>query len=101
ARKDGMTTMVATGAPADTRSSWLTLENALAALLVLAALAVGFFDPRHQILMTFAGVYLIAAMGLNILTGYVGIISIAHGALVCVGAYTVGIATVNYGIGFW
>ena len=97
-----MTVMaVTTSGPAPARASWLTLENALALLLVLAALWVGFFDPRHQILITFAGVYLIAAMGLNIVTGYVGIISIAHGALVCVGAYAAGIASVNYGVGFW
>ena len=97
-----MTTMAATTvSSASARTSLLTLENALAALLVAAAMIVGLFDPRHQILMIFAGVYLIAAMGLNILTGYVGIISIAHGALVCIGAYAVGIATVNYGVGFW
>lgn len=97
-----MTTMAATTGRAPTsRASWLTLENALAALLVLLALAVGVLDPRHQIMMIFAGIYLIAAMGLNIVSGYVGIISIAHGALVCVGAYATGIATVTYGIGFW
>lgn len=97
-----MTTMaVSTSTSVSGRPAWLSLENALASLLVLVALWVGFFDPRHQILITFAGVYLIAAMGLNIVTGYVGIISIAHGALVCVGAYAAGIATVSYGIGFW
>lgn len=78
-----------------------SLEVTLAGLLVAVWLAVGFLDPQHQILMIFAGVYLIGAMGLNVLTGYVGIISIAHGALVCVAAYACGIATVNYGWGFW
>lgn len=84
------------------RTTWRpSLETGLATILVILWLAVGFFDPQHQILMIFAGVYLIAAMGLNVLSGYVGIISIAHGALVCVAAYACGIATVNYGWGFW
>lgn len=83
--------------------AWLprSPEHVLAAILVAAGLWVGFFDPYHQVLITFAGIYLIAAMGLNLVSGYVGIISIAHGALVCVGAYAAGIATVRYGVPFW
>lgn len=80
---------------------WLNLEYTLALLLVVVGLYVGLFDPRHQILVTFAAIYLVAGIGLNILSGYLGIISIAHGALVCVGAYATGIATVNYGVPFW
>jgi ABC-type branched-subunit amino acid transport system ATPase component/ABC-type branched-subunit amino acid transport system permease subunit len=80
---------------------WLTLENGLALALAAAGVVAGLIDPQYQILMTFAGIYLIAAMGLNILTGHVGIISIAHGALVCAGAYALAIATVKYGVGFW
>lgn len=76
-------------------------EYALAALLVAAGIATAFSGAHHQILMTFAAVYLIAAMGLNLLTGYTGILSLAHGALVCVGAYAAGIATVSHGWGFW
>ncbi len=76
-------------------------ELVLAGLLVLLGLWMGLFDAHHQVLLTFAGIYLIAAMGLNLVSGYLGIISIAHGALVCVGAYAAGIATVRYGIPFW
>lgn len=76
-------------------------EHLLAILLVGIGLWMGFFDTKHQVLMIFAGIYLIAAMGLNLLSGYLGIISIAHGALVCLGAYAAGIATVSYGVPFW
>lgn len=89
------------GSAARTWPGWLSLEYGLAAILVLAAIYAGFLDPGHQILVTFAGVYVIAGIGLNILSGYLGIISIAHGALVCVGAYATGIATVTYGVPFW
>lgn len=79
----------------------ITPEYALAAALAAGGIAMGLSGGHYQVLFTFAVIYLIAAMGLNILSGYAGIISIAHGALVCVGAYATGIATVSYGIGFW
>jgi branched-chain amino acid transport system permease protein len=37
------------------------------------------------------GIYFIAILGLNILTGYTGVISLGHGAFMAVGAYTTGI----------
>lgn len=74
---------------------------ALCAVVAVAAIAVGYSNSHYMTLFTFATIYLIAAMGLNVLTGYTGIISIAHGALVCVGAYAAAIATVNYGWNFW
>lgn len=43
-------------------------------------------DFRTRQLAT-AGVWIVAAMGLNILTGYNGQISLGHGALVALGAY--------------
>ena len=71
----------------------------VAASLVVAGLAMS--NSYYLLLMTFAAIYLVAAMGLNVVSGYAGIISIAHGALVCVGAYATAIATVTYGWGFW
>jgi branched-chain amino acid transport system permease protein len=67
----------------------------------LACIAMAVTSPYYLLLMTFAAIYLIAAMGLNVLSGYAGIVSIGHGALVCVGAYATAIATVHYGWGFW
>jgi len=78
-----------------------TPETVLCAILAVGAVAVAFVNGHYLTLFTFAAVYLIGAMGLNVLTGYMGIISIAHGALVCVGAYATAIATVNYGWNFW
>lgn len=97
-----MTVSVRSSRPAGSAvARWLTPEFILAALLVVGGVFAGFQSGHLQMLFTFAGIYLIAAMGLNVLSGYTGIISIAHGALVCVGAYATGILTVSYGIGFW
>jgi len=42
----------------------------------------------HQGLATYVAIYFIAILGLNILTGYTGQISIGHGAFMAIGGYT-------------
>jgi len=51
--------------------------------------------------LTLAGIYCIAALGLNILTGYTGMISLGHAAFFAIGAYTVGYMTTVLGHSFW
>ena len=46
------------------------------------------------------GIYAIAAVGLNLLIGYTGQISLCHGALFGVGAYTAAILVVRVGLPF-
>jgi branched-chain amino acid transport system permease protein len=45
-----------------------------------------------------AGCFFIAILGLNLLTGYTGQISLGHGALMAVGAYTTAILTADHGL---
>lgn len=60
------------------------------ALALIAALAVGsqFLSSYHLSLLTTATILALAAMGLNLLTGNTGLISIAHAAFMGVGAFT-------------
>ena len=51
--------------------------------------------------MNYIGIMIISAMGLNLLTGYSGQISIGHGAFMGVGAYTTAILTTKLGMPFW
>ena len=44
------------------------------------------------------GVYFIAILGLNIVTGYTGQISLGHGAFMAVGGYTTAILVVDHGM---
>jgi len=46
------------------------------------------------------GIACIGAIGLNILTGFTGQISIGHAAFMMVGAYTAAILNTRYGVGF-
>ena len=51
--------------------------------------------------LTLAGIYCIVALGLNLLTGYTGQISLGHAAFYAIGAYTVGYLTTTLGWPFW
>jgi len=44
-----------------------------------------------------AGCFFIAILGLNLLIGYTGQISLGHGALMAIGAYTTAILTADHG----
>ena len=78
-----------------------TLRFAVAAIVLLAGVPLLIPDSYYLFLLTFAGIFVLAAMGFNILAGYTGIISLAHGAMFCIGAYTTAILTVKYGWSFW
>jgi len=56
----------------------------VAVIAVLPSLLSGY----HQGLATYVAIYFIAILGLNILTGYTGQISIGHGAFMAIGGYT-------------
>jgi branched-chain amino acid transport system permease protein len=68
-----------------------------AAVAVAAALAAAPFvlKPSGVYLMSYWAVTTIAALGLNLTLGYAGQISLAQGAFVGIGAYTVAIATAH------
>jgi branched-chain amino acid transport system permease protein len=64
---------------------------AIASLLVVAAVlsALPFLiSDYHVSLVAQVGIFFIAVLGLNILTGYTGQISIGHGAFMAIGGYT-------------
>jgi branched-chain amino acid transport system permease protein len=47
------------------------------------------------------GVYTMFGLGLNILVGYVGLISLGHAGFVAIGAYTCSLLMLNGGLNFW
>ena len=60
----------------------------VAVILVAYAFAPRLVSDFHSRDLAQAGVFFIAIVGLNILTGYTGQISLGHGALMAVGGYT-------------
>ncbi len=73
-------------------------------MCVLAACALAFPFVAGDYLLYLAnlvGVLAIAALGLNILTGFTGQISLGHAAFVGVGAYAAAILATRVGLPFW
>lgn len=55
-------------------------------------------DPFRTFQATRLMIWLVILMGLNLLTGYSGQISLGHGALVAIGAYTAAVLMHDYGV---
>lgn len=71
-------------------------------LIILLLLALPLFVSNYWIgLITLCAISAIGAIGLNILTGFTGQISIGVGAFLGVGGYTTAILTTTYGLSFW
>ena len=58
-------------------------------------------NDYHLTVMSTAYIFAIATLGLNLITGYTGQLNLAHAGFMAVGAYTVGILTVDHGWSFW
>jgi branched-chain amino acid transport system permease protein len=94
-----------TGTPGEPPSIWprvprpvLMVRIAIGvALSVVALYAPFYFTPENNRILSQALYLSIAAMGLNLLTGFTGQISIGHGAFFGVGAFTTAILMVDHG----
>jgi branched-chain amino acid transport system permease protein len=70
------------------RAPGLTSLVAVGALLAVLPFVL---SPYHVGLAAEVGIFFVAILGLNILTGYTGQISIGHGAFMAIGGYTTAI----------
>jgi len=70
-----------------------------AAAVLLVASVVD--NDYYFTLLNFIGIYTLLAVGLNLLMGYGGQISLGHAAFFGLGAYASGILTATYGVNPW
>jgi len=71
-------------------------------LLIALALVLPFLVSNYRTFQfTLVLVYAVALLGLNILTGYNGQISLGHGAFYAVGAYIAAIMMDKFGLPYW
>lgn len=70
-------------------------------VLVFMLAAPVVFGPYATVILTNALLYVILALGLNIVVGYAGLLDLGYAAFFAVGAYTVGILTTEFGLNFW
>jgi len=78
-------------------------QYAAIAIFALAYLALGFAvrNSYYQLMMTLVLIWATLGLGWNMLSGYSGMISFGHAAFFGLGAYTVTIAFVKFGITPW
>jgi branched-chain amino acid transport system permease protein len=71
-------------------------------VLIAVAIMLPFALSNYQVFqLTQVMIYAIAVLGLNILTGYNGQISLGHGGFFAAGAYTAAILMYRYGVPYW
>jgi len=86
----------------------MPLRVALPLLLQVIVLALALALPAFVGANSYAlfvatqlGIYIIAAIGLNLLAGYAGQVSLGHAAFLAIGAYSVALLTVDHHWSFW
>jgi branched-chain amino acid transport system permease protein len=78
----------------------LARYSTLAVVVVLLLLPLA-LDSHAMSLVNLMLLASIGAIGLNILVGYTGQVSLGHGAFMMVGSYTAALVTVRLGLPFW
>jgi branched-chain amino acid transport system permease protein len=83
--------------PTITRATW----GIVLAVILVAVVPTAFFNGYHLFQLTMVVVYAIAILGLALLTGFNGQISLGHGAFYAIGAYTTAILMANFDVPYW
>lgn len=76
-------------------------RNVLLVLLALAAILPPFANGYQLFVGNLILIYVLLAIGLNVLVGYAGQLAFAHAAMFGIGAYTTGLLQVKLGWPFW
>ncbi|MBI4399046.1 MAG: branched-chain amino acid ABC transporter permease [Candidatus Omnitrophica bacterium] len=69
----------------------------------MAALIFPLLDKSayHQDVLVTAGIYILLALGLNIIVGYAGLLNLGYAAFFAIGAYTYAGLNITWNIPFW
>ena len=71
------------------------------ALIVAAVLPFAMTSPYYLHLVVTIAIFAIVTLGLDIVFGYTGEVSVGHAALLGIGSYTAAVLAMHFGIGFW
>ncbi|MEI2737102.1 MAG: branched-chain amino acid ABC transporter ATP-binding protein/permease [Rhodoblastus sp.] len=73
----------------------------LAALVVVLVIPFMVSSPYYLHLLQTIAIFAIVVLGLDVVFGYTGEVSIGHAALFGIGSYTAGVLSMHFDIGFW
>lgn len=86
--------------PAKIRSL-LSSPWALLLLVLLLIIVPAFLNDYFQDVLTLTCLYIILALGLNIVVGQTGLLNLGFAAFYAIGAYTYAILSTGFGLSFW
>ncbi|WP_333653672.1 ABC transporter permease subunit [Dissulfurispira sp.] len=71
-------------------------------VLLISSLAFPFILKDYYIdVLIMSGIYILLALGLNIIVGFTGLLNLGFAAFYAIGAYTYAILNTKIGLGFW
>lgn len=78
-------------------------DSPLTALFFLAFLIIlpFFLNDYYRDIMTLTCIYIVLALGLNIIVGQAGLLNLGYVAFYAIGAYTYAILSTKFGLSFW
>ncbi len=82
-------------------SQWRHAPWIVLAVIAAAVVPTAFFNGYHLFQLTMVVVYAIGVLGLSLLIGFNGQISLGHGAFFAIGAYTAAILMANWDVPYW
>jgi branched-chain amino acid transport system permease protein len=83
------------------RGRWKLLLLLAFAMLPIVSNLTGYISNYTFLQMNLAMMFAIAMLGLNLLTGFNGQISLGHGAFLCIGGYVTAVLMARYGWPYW
>jgi branched-chain amino acid transport system permease protein len=70
--------------------------------LVISSVVFPFILRDYYIdVLIMSGIYILLALGLNIIVGFAGLLNLGFAAFYAIGAYTYAIVNTKFGLGFW
>ncbi len=86
-----------TSLPSRIAQSLLAYASFIVFLIFLPAL----LNDYYRDIMTLTGMYIVLALGLNIVVGQAGLLNLGYVAFYAIGAYTYAILSTRFGLAFW
>jgi branched-chain amino acid transport system permease protein len=83
------------------RARWVWVAVVVLAALAIAGGKTGMISNYTFLQFNLAIMYAIAVLGLNLLTGYNGQISLGHGAFLAIGGYVTAVLMARFGWPYW
>jgi branched-chain amino acid transport system permease protein len=82
-------------------SRFASVPIARALLVLLLIVLPVFLNDYYRDILTLTGMYIVLALGLNIVVGQAGLLNLGYVAFYAVGAYTYAILSTTIGLSFW